>query len=102
MHYYYSSQKLNCKIFMEGTSPSRSTVDIKATVEKHRDLVDDIMAAHAHSGCDTVAPLYGIGKVTAIQTLKSGRRLDKLGKIVTEITEVVSQATRFVAACYDS
>ncbi|KAG7164002.1 hypothetical protein Hamer_G014467 [Homarus americanus] len=94
MHYYLS-QKLTCKIFMEGTSPSRSTIDIKATVEKHRDLVADIMAAHALSGCNTVAHLCGIGKVTAMQTLKSGHRLDKLGKIVAEITEVV-------AARYDS
>ncbi|KAG7157431.1 hypothetical protein Hamer_G005863 [Homarus americanus] len=69
--HYYSLHKLTC--------------DIKATVEKHRDLVDDIMAAHALSGCDTVAHLYGIGKVAAVQTLKSGHRLDKLGKIVDEI-----------------
>ncbi|KAG7164882.1 hypothetical protein Hamer_G017282 [Homarus americanus] len=60
------------------------------------------MAALALSGCDIIAHLHGIDKVTAIQTLKSGHRFDKFGKIVAEITEVVSQATRFVAACYDS
>ncbi|KAG7154933.1 hypothetical protein Hamer_G025743 [Homarus americanus] len=100
--YYYLPQKLTCKMFMEGTSPSRSTINIKSTVENLRDFVDDIMTAHALSGCDTVAHLYGIGKITAIQTLKSGHRLDKLGKIVAQITEVVSQAARFIAACYDS
>ncbi|KAG7164298.1 hypothetical protein Hamer_G003454 [Homarus americanus] len=60
------------------------------------------MAAHALSGCEIIAHLHDIGKVTAIQTLKSGRRLDKLGKIVAEKIEDVYQATRFVAACYPS
>ncbi|KAG1670089.1 Solute carrier family 12 member 8 [Nymphon striatum] len=55
---------LTCQLYIVGTSPSRSTVDIKATVEKHSGFVKNILAAHTLSGCDTVASLYGIGKTT--------------------------------------
>ena len=61
MHYYFTEQ-LTCQLYIVGTSPSRSTVDIKATVEINSDLVKNILAAHTLSECDTVVSLYGIGK----------------------------------------
>ena len=53
MHYCFTEQ-LTCQLYMVGPSPSRSTVNIKATVEKHSGLVKNILAAHALSRCDTV------------------------------------------------
>ena len=99
MHYYFTEQ-LTCQLYMVGTSPSRSTVDIKATVEKHSGLVKNILAAHALSGCDTVASLYGIGKTTVIKTMQSGYCLEKLGKEDCEMKDIITEATRCIAACY--
>lgn len=47
---------------MEPTQKQRTAIDIKATAEKNVDIVPYLLSAHALSGCDTVASLYGIGK----------------------------------------
>ena len=39
MHYYFTEEEMTYKLLMVGTAPSRATVDIKATVENHSDLV---------------------------------------------------------------
>ena len=38
-----------------------------------------LLAAHALSGCDTAAYMYGIGKDTVVKVLQKGHTLDKLG-----------------------
>ena len=47
LHYYHQ--------LMEGTTSQRTTTDIAATVKKHANIVPQLLAAHALSGCDTVA-----------------------------------------------
>ena len=39
-------------------------IDIRATVESHSDIADDILAIHGLTGADAVASFYGIGKAT--------------------------------------
>ena len=38
-----------------------------ATVEKHADIASNLLAAHALSGCDTAASIFGIGKPTVLK-----------------------------------
>ena len=52
---------------MIGSSAGRACVDIKATVEKHMDIIDNVLPAHVLSGCDTVSRSYGIGKGTVLK-----------------------------------
>ena len=40
----------------------RSMIDINATVNQHRDIISNLLAAHGLTGCDAVAPYFGIGK----------------------------------------
>ncbi|KAL4238620.1 hypothetical protein ACF0H5_003327 [Mactra antiquata] len=56
--------------------------------------------AHALSGCDTVAQMYGIGKGTVITKLKTGQPLKHLGNLQSNIDVVVTEATQFIALCY--
>ena len=44
------------------TVSERDVIDINASVLKHEDVVLNVLAAHALSGCDIVAAYTGIGK----------------------------------------
>ena len=72
--HYYKINQLICDLVMFGTSSSRKCADIKATVEKHLDIIDNLLPAHVHSGVDTVSYLWGIGKGTVLKALRSGEQ----------------------------
>ena len=57
-------------MFTEGTSATRTSVHIAATAMKHQAVMTYILAAHALSGCDSVAYMYGIGKATVLKVLQ--------------------------------
>ena len=79
----------------------RSTIDIKATVEKNHVIVPGLLAAHALSGCDTVPTYFGIGKGTALKILNAAPySLTVLGSLNALLSEVVHQSTMFIASCY--
>ena len=44
-------------------------MDINAYVEKYYNIMPDLLAAHVLTGCDTVAPYHGNGKLTTLQVL---------------------------------
>lgn len=100
--HYYSSQNLTCELSMVGTCSSRSTVDIKASMEKNKELACDLPAAHVLSGCDSTSYMWGIGKMTVIKKLKAGHHLNLLGKHESDMKDVLAEATSFIAACYGS
>ena len=54
-----------------------------------------------HCGCDTVAQLPGIGKITAINTLLAGQPLQMLGG-GSSLKDIAAECTQFIAACYGS
>jgi len=81
-------------------SLNRSCIDIKETSRIHSDIVPSVLAIHAHTGCDSVAATYGIGKTKAIKVTRHGHALDKLGQSTADLTNVVKQSTDFMAACY--
>ena len=54
-------------LIMEPTSHSRSSIDIGATVAKHSGIVQQLIAADAVSGCDTVGCHHGIIKMRLLK-----------------------------------
>ena len=75
--------------------------NIKNTVTQYKVIIPQLLAAHALSGCDTVAAYFGTGKNTVLKVLKSGcYLLDLLGKPDVPIPEVVKQAPAFISQCY--
>lgn len=71
LHYYHSGSMKN-RITMESPIKERTVIDIGKTVEKHVSIVNELLPAHALTGCDTVACCYGVGKGTALKVLKVG------------------------------
>ena len=73
--HYYQQCSLSCIVLMEGTTTSRmeAVIDIGATAKQHAVIAGQLIAAHALTGCDTVAFMWGIGQVfIRLQTSKDG------------------------------
>ena len=85
---------------MESLARDRKCVDIRATATKHKEIIPNILAAHALSGCDTVAQCWGVGKGNVVKVLKAGHTLPSIGTVSASEAEVVQEATSFVAAFY--
>ena len=85
---------------MSRTSYGRKCIKIKATFEKHVEIVDSLLSAQVLSGCDTVSSLWGIGKGKVVKVLKSGRSLSMLGNIQEHFEDVKTPCTMFVTSCY--
>ena len=80
---------------------SRTVIDINASVRKHENIVHNLLAAHALSGCDTVASYYGIGKATVLKILRTGKYpLNGFSSLDSPFSEALQQAEKFVVACY--
>ena len=65
---------------MQSTGEDRTLIDIGTTVIRNMDIVPSLVAAHALSGCDTVAPC-GICKLTVVKKLRDGAQLNAIGNI---------------------
>ena len=101
LFHYYLLRKLTCCLFMEGTSAvERTVIDIAATMKKHAAIIPQLLAAHALSGCDTVARLSGLGKAKVIKHLQKGHKLEQLGEPNAALPDLIAEASSFVAACY--
>ena len=101
LHFYYT-YNLSCTLTMESTTNSKRTVvDIGESVKEHQEVMHSILACHALSGCDTVAKLSGIGKVTALNTLKkTNSRLFNIGDTAADFKDISEEATTFVSTFY--
>ena len=79
----------------------RSMIDINATVNQHHDITPNLLAAHGLTGCDTVAPYFGIGKSVALNVLRSGvHSLSSIGDTNCILSDIMSKATPYILACY--
>ena len=99
LHVYFC-QKLTRDFIMSGTSYGRSCVSIKFTTLAHSNILTHSLPAYILPGCDAVSLIWGIGKSTVVKVLKSESALHKLGRIQESVTEVISEATKFISACY--
>ena len=96
--YYYLKQS---PMTMASPIKERKIIDIRATVEKHHDIIPLLLAGYALSGCDTVAACYGIGKGKMLKVLrKKAVSLDMIGNIQADWSDVMAQATQFTAESY--
>ena len=77
--YYYIENGITCNVVMEGTSSTRTIIDIGATAAKHEMIIPSILGMHSLTGYDTVSYLYGIGKATSLRALTKGFALEDLG-----------------------
>ena len=100
--HYYIQENLTCELIMCGTSASRSVTDVKATAIKHASIANQLLPAHALSGCDTVSQLYGIGKGTVLKVVNSNVKLNTLGQTTEDLDTILRDATKFIACCYGS
>ena len=50
-------------------------VDIGLKVKDDKEIIPSILAAHAPSGCDTVAPYHGVGEASIVRKLRMGKEL---------------------------
>lgn len=101
--YHYLQENLTCPLFMTSPIQQRSVIDIKATVKAHQPIIPNLPAAHALSGCDTVASYYGVGKGTVLKTLTAfPDSLTTLGCLDAQLCDVIDQSTKFVGICYSS
>ena len=88
----------------ESPKREKTLIDINSTARLHHTIVPCLLSAHALTGCDTVASLFGIGKGTTIKVLQQGdNRLSMLGNSslpVTRYDSMVEEATKFILACH--
>ena len=83
---------------MESSVHGRQTIDIRATAKECANILPNLLAAHGLSGCDTVAPCYGIGKIKMLKTLKQGNHsLSCLGDSNANWPDVVKHGNIFHA-----
>ncbi len=97
-----SSQMANLKnvVLLESPIKGRTLVNIGKNVQKHSEIVEEILPAHVLSGCDTVASYFGIGNAVYSKTLRSGHSLNLLGAPGHSIEYVIQHAPTFISACY--
>ena len=98
--HFYHLREMSCSLTMESLARDRKCVDIRATATKHKEIIPNLLAAHALSGCDTVAQCWGVGKGKLVKVLKAGHTLPSIGTVSASDAEVVQEATSFMAACY--
>ena len=98
--YFYWELNLKNEILMRSTGEDRTLIDIGTTVIRNMGIVPSLVAAHALSGCDTVAPYCGIGKLTVVKKLRDGAQLNAIGDISADIETATEQAMLFISDCY--
>uniref|UniRef100_UPI00359005F2 uncharacterized protein n=1 Tax=Myxine glutinosa TaxID=7769 RepID=UPI00359005F2 len=88
-------------VLMVSPIHGRAVIDINATVDQHHEIIPDLLAAHGLTGCDIVATYFGIGKAVALRVLRAGvHALSYIGDTSRVLSEITSQATPFILACY--
>ena len=93
--------KITSHVLMVSPIHGRTVLDVNAAVEEHKSIIPDLLAAHGLTGCDTVASYFGIGKAVALKALRTGKyKLDLVGNMESEVTDVIDQSTKFMLACY--
>ncbi|KAF3842425.1 hypothetical protein F7725_024376 [Dissostichus mawsoni] len=97
LHHYHQAG-LDVPLIMESPRKERAIVDIKVTLSKHSEIVENLLPAHAISGCDTVASYYGLGKGSVINVLKAEYEPSAIGNMDAPFQQVLYQATAFISA----
>lgn len=70
---------------------------INKIIRVHRDIMPDILAAHALAGGDTVSSFAGVGKATAFKKLKTSNGVLKLGDLSATKEEITKSCPHFIS-----
>ena len=88
-------------VMMISPIKGRAAIDINVTVEKNNNIMENILAAHGVTGCDTVATYFGIGKGVALKVLRSQKcSLSYVGDISSSLENATKQSRYFILSCY--
>ena len=99
--YHYHTESLKIPMKLQSTQIGRAFIDVTATVQKLRDLIPELLPAHALSGCDTVPMCHGIGKTKMLEAVKADKcNLSLLGDVNANMQDITKQATAFMCRCY--
>ena len=98
--HHYQMAGLEVPLTMESPSKERAILDIKLTQAKHKEIVTNLLPAHAISGCDTVACYLGIGKGRVIKHLKEGCDLSAIGNVDAPLQQVIERIKAYLAQCF--
>lgn len=72
LHFRHCGSMNARHVYLESPLKGRATIDIDATVQENLSIIPGLLAAHALTGCDTVASHYGIGKGIVLKVLRAG------------------------------
>ena len=89
--HFHHKLKVKVPLFMESPKKERTGIDIAATAEGCKDILDDIISIHAITGCDTVSNYHGIGKVTALKTANMKIRIPSIGEIDQPMQAIITE-----------
>ena len=99
-HFVFNGE-ITGHVMMVSPIRGRTVIYINESVDKNRAILDDLLAAHGLTGCDTVATYHGIGKGVALKELRSETlSLSKVGNMTLSVEEVLEQSTSFMLSCY--
>ena len=84
---------------MESTKEEWNIIDVGQTAIKHCDILANVLAGDALSGCDSVPQMFNIGKKTVFKKL-SEFPLTKPGQQEVAMEDIMMECKQFVAACY--
>ncbi len=88
---------------LQSTQTGRTFIDVTATVQKLRDIIPQLLPAHALSGCDTVPMCHGIGKSKMLKAVRADKySLSLLGDLNADMDDIIKQATAFMCSCYNT
>lgn len=72
LHFRYHGSINAESVYLESPVQGRAVIDIDATMRENLSIIPSLLAAHALTGCDTVASQYGIGKGIMLKILRAG------------------------------
>ena len=78
--HFVSKNNISGNVWIISSVRGRSMISINCSVADNQESITNLLAIHGLTGCDTVAPYYGIGNVGALKVLKKNYiNLDKIG-----------------------
>ncbi len=98
--HFSDALNIDAKIFMVPLSQKMKPIDINQTVTDNKYIIPHLLSMHAITGCDTVSKPHGIGKTTALASLKNGHFPPPLGNLNVPHEDLIKQATSFIGVCY--
>ena len=80
---------------MGSCSASTSVICVNDSFRAHSDILPNLLAGHALTGCDTASSFCGIGKPTVLKELKAFKGLLKLGEFSVPVDDILKSCLEF-------